>query len=186
MLNDLSSASSVDRSIVTLSDFQLKDNHIRLLKKGLSFSPTSPMNEFEVFKDISLFLRKVLFKLWHSRGPDNTLTLESNLDKDEREAINNFMSLLDENEGSDSEVETNHPLNRKSNLKIRSTKTPTLSKHKWLQVFLDQVKQDLGRVNWDWIGPNNLSSSERKALRELEEAPNSVIKKVIKVAMWSY
>lgn len=92
----------MDLSIVNLSDFQLDDNHIKLLKKGLSFSPTSPMNEFEVFKDISLFLRKVIFKLWHSRGPDNTLTLDSNLDKDEREAIDNRMSLLEENEGSDS------------------------------------------------------------------------------------
>lgn len=54
---------------------------------------------------------------------------------------------------------------------------PTLSKHKWLQLFLDQVKQDLGLVNWSWIGPNNLTYAERKALRELEEAPNLVIKK---------
>lgn len=47
------------------------------------------MNEFEVFKDISLFLRKVLFKLWHTRSLDGQ-TSEANLDKDERESIENL------------------------------------------------------------------------------------------------
>lgn len=54
---------------------------------------------------------------------------------------------------------------------------PTLSKHKWFKVFLDLVQRDLSKVNWNWVGPNNLTSEERKALRELEEAPNLVIKK---------
>lgn len=63
------------------------------------------MNEFEVFKDISLFLRKVLFKLWHTRSLDGQQTSEANLDKDERESIENLISLLDENVGSDAEAD---------------------------------------------------------------------------------
>lgn len=63
-------------------------------------------------------------------------------------------------------------------MRIRSTKMPTLSKHKWLKVFLDLVQRDLSKVNWDWVGPKNVTSEERrKALRELEEAHDLVIKK---------
>ncbi|XP_073465173.1 NACHT, LRR and PYD domains-containing protein 3-like [Aquarana catesbeiana] len=176
-LNGISSSTSTDMSIVNLSDFQMDSNHLKLLQKGLSFSPTAPMNEFEVFKDINLFLRKVLFKLWHHNNPDNKSTPDSNLDKDENEAINNLMALLEENANSDSETENSHPIRRKSNLRIKSTKMPALSKHKWLQLFLDQVKLDLGRINWEWLGSSNLTSSEKKALKELQEAPNLVIKR---------
>lgn len=54
---------------------------------------------------------------------------------------------------------------------------PPLSKHKWLKLFQDLVQQDLCKVNWNWVGPNNLTEAERRALCELEEAPNLVIKK---------
>lgn len=151
----------MDLSVVNLSDFELNNDHIQLLKKGLSFSPTSPMNEFEVFKDISLFLRKVLFKLWHNKDTAAFETPELNLDKDEKEAIDNLISLLDEDYGSDSEINPDHPHRRPSTLRIRSTKMPILSKHKWLQLFLDQVKCDLRKVNWEWLGPNNLTSTDR-------------------------
>lgn len=87
MLSSSTSVASMDLSVVNLSEFQLNDEHIKLLKKGLSFSPKSPMNEFEVFKDISLFLRKVLFRLWHTRSADDLQTPEVNLDRDEKEAI---------------------------------------------------------------------------------------------------
>lgn len=62
-----------DKKVVNLSDFPLNQHHISLLQKGLSFSPTASMNEFEVFKDINLFLRKVIFRYWHSdRGGINS------------------------------------------------------------------------------------------------------------------
>lgn len=114
------------------------------------------MNEFEVFKEISLFLRKVLFKLWHSNKSSNQQVPEENLDKEDKEALENLISLLDENVGSDSEGETSQPIRRNANLRFRSTKMPTLSKHKWLKVFLDLVQKDLGKVNW--VGPNNLTN----------------------------
>lgn len=67
-----------DRKVVNLSDFPLNQHHISLLQKGLSFSPTSSMSEFEVFKDINLFLRKVIFRYWHSDHRDGNPIDEKN------------------------------------------------------------------------------------------------------------
>lgn len=53
---------------------------------------------------------------------------------------------------------------------------PPLSKHKSIEFFLAQVKRDLSRVNWRYRGIDNLTKEERKALRELEEAPGIIIK----------
>lgn len=174
---NISDGAPMDLNVVNLSEFHLTEVHINLLKKGLSFSPTSSMNEFEVYKDVSLFLRKVLFRLWHAKRLNDPLTSESSLDKDEKEAIECLVALLDENFEGDSDENLCHLLRRPSDLKIRSTKMPPLSKHKWLQLFLDQVKLDLMKINWKWVGPNNLTNSERKALFDLQNAPNLVIKK---------
>lgn len=50
-------------TIVNLSNSCLEQKHIHLLSKGPSFSPTSSMDEFVIYKDIYLFVRRVLFKL---------------------------------------------------------------------------------------------------------------------------
>lgn len=49
-----------DMKVINLSNVKLKEKHIELLQKGLSFSLMSRINEFEIFKSISLLLRKVL------------------------------------------------------------------------------------------------------------------------------
>lgn len=51
---------------------------------------------------------------------------------------------------------------------------PPLSKS--IEFFLAQVKSDLSKVNWEYRGIDDLTREERKALRELEEAPGIVIK----------
>lgn len=53
---------------------------------------------------------------------------------------------------------------------------PPLSKYKPIEFFLAQVKRELSGVNWKYKGLDTLSREERKALRELEEAPGIVIK----------
>lgn len=55
-------------TIINLSNFVLQDRHKKLLQKGLSFSPTGVMNQFKVFKDITLFLRKVYEKQVHQEA----------------------------------------------------------------------------------------------------------------------
>lgn len=72
------------------------------------------------------------------------------------------------------------PVRQPSSIRIRSTKMPSLSKHKWLSLFLDLVQIDLEKVNWNWCCIDNLSIEECKALKELDEAPNLVIKKINK------
>lgn len=163
--------------VVNLTKFPLNVHHLSLLQIGLSFSPKSGMNEFQVYKDISLFLRKVIFKYWHS-ARHNKLQINQS-DKEERAALDTLVSLLQENADSDSDVETpdhRFELVRPSKLQIRSFKIPPLSKHKLIEFFLTQVKRDLSKVNWEYGGIDNLTRQERKALREMEEAPGIVIK----------
>lgn len=133
------------------------------------------MQEFEVYKDINMFLRKVIFKSWHLNH-ENTDTTEF-ANQEEQEALNNLIMLLQENSDSDSEIPENLGVNnRPSNLVIKSTKMPPMSKHKWIKLFLDQVQKDLRKISWDWKGLDNLTREERHALKELQEAPNLVIK----------
>lgn len=163
--------------VVNLTDFPLNKHHLSLLSRGLSFSPKSGMNEFEVYKDISLYLRKVIFRYWHSTR--HTEINPSTQNKEEREALDALVSLLQENADSDSDIETPPELSvltRSANLSIRSVKMPPLSKHKSIEFFLAQVKRDLSKVDWKYRGIDNLTREERKALKELEETPGIVIK----------
>lgn len=64
-------ANNGDLKIINLSGFQLQD--ISLLKRGLSFSPNT-MSEFEVFKDLNLFLRKIFYRTFFE---DSTKTESS-------------------------------------------------------------------------------------------------------------
>lgn len=48
---------ATDMKVINLSDFPLEERHIKLLSKGLSFSPATPMDKFTAYKDINLFLR---------------------------------------------------------------------------------------------------------------------------------
>lgn len=92
---ELESTSLGDMKVINLSDFQLENRHLDLLKKGLSFLPTSRMDHFEVYKDLCLFLRKVYYKLLYSRGQvTNQPTVETN--EMDTVAINQLVSPLQE------------------------------------------------------------------------------------------
>lgn len=54
-----------NNTVINLSDFVLHERHIKLLKRGLSFSPMNTMNDFVVYKDICLFFRKVYLRQVH-------------------------------------------------------------------------------------------------------------------------
>lgn len=55
-------------NVVNLTNFTLNESHISLLKRGLTLSPSTGVNEFEIFKDLTLYLRKVLLKLQYGMG----------------------------------------------------------------------------------------------------------------------
>lgn len=62
------------------------------------------MSEFEVFKDLNLFLRKVIFRYWHSdRGNQSTQVDEQSWE--ERESLEALVALLEENQDFDSDTE---------------------------------------------------------------------------------
>lgn len=56
-----------DMKIINLSNFPLASRHIQLLQRGMSFSPVNVMDEFNVYKDVTLFLRKVYLRYLHTR-----------------------------------------------------------------------------------------------------------------------
>lgn len=68
--------------------------HIDLLNKEISFSPTEDMDEFTVYKDITLSLRKMYngsFYNGEGNPPNNSTTVDDN----DREALEILNSLLE-------------------------------------------------------------------------------------------
>ena len=49
----------IDPKIINLSKRELDESEIELLKKGLKFTPTPPVNHQELAEDIQTFCRKV-------------------------------------------------------------------------------------------------------------------------------
>lgn len=116
-------------------------------------------------------------KVKHTSHNNNNAASPDN--KEEAEALNALVSLLQENADSESDLEpSTYTLEcpQASNIIIRSVKMPPLSKHKWICLFLDQVQKDLVKINWNWRGIDNLTKEERMALKELKESTNLVIK----------
>lgn len=105
-----------DWKVIDPSSFRLETRHIQLLRKGMSFSPTDNMDEFMVYKDVVLFLRKIFFKALYSQE-DNSLTHTSQPEEDNEIALNILISLLEENEGEDI---PSIPSKREADLKIKS------------------------------------------------------------------
>lgn len=134
------------------------------------------MDHFGVYKDLCLFLRKVYLKeIYSDKTPLNDLQLDTR----ETEALESLMILMEEGGQSSGEEEAPEMSGwkRDPKLKIRSTKMPLFRKNKWLGVFLDLVEEDLKKLNWETIMGDNLTYEERKALKELREADQVIIKK---------
>lgn len=163
---------SKDMKVVYLSDFERTHDHISLLQKGMSFSPVANMDEFTVYKDVALFLRKAFLRsLYEGKGSLAVATLP--LDEDDQLALDTLNSLLADNEGLS---QINSSIRRKTNLRIRSQKMLPLLKNKWLQIFLDLVQPDLEKVNWTQKISVNLTADERRALNDLQKRKDIIIK----------
>lgn len=68
---------------------------MQILSKGLSFSPKQNMEEFTVFKDINLFLHKLLFRFLHEQRSSSHAASKT-LQEDNKKAIEDLLALLDE------------------------------------------------------------------------------------------
>lgn len=115
------SEKEIDMKVINLSSFPLALRHINLLRKGMYFLPTNTMDEFNVYKDIALFLRKVF--LWYTDPSDTTITTDSRDD----EILQILNSLLEKN---DEQVDQTVVQKRHAPLKFRSNKMPPLYRNK--------------------------------------------------------
>lgn len=88
-----------DMKVVNLSDLELTPDHISLLQRGLTFSPVSNMDEFTVYKDIVLFLRKVILKSLYT-DQEIPKGILPPLNTEDQQALDILHSLLQESEGS--------------------------------------------------------------------------------------
>lgn len=75
-------------NVINLSTFDLNENHVALLSLGLSFSLAKSGDEFEIYKDFTLFLWRVLFKSYFQSPETSGL--------DELEMLELLRSLEDE------------------------------------------------------------------------------------------
>lgn len=64
---------------------------------------------------------------------------------------------------------------RDVNLKIKSTKMPSLSSDKWISIFLNFVRSDLKKIDWNIQSLDNLNTEELRALTEFKNDKNIVI-----------
>ncbi|XP_073414883.1 uncharacterized protein [Dendrobates tinctorius] len=67
------STSKYDNKVINLSDFCLSDVDLRLLSRGLSFSPTSRFDLFDTVKDLHLFARSLLFRRYFHSNDTRSL-----------------------------------------------------------------------------------------------------------------
>lgn len=124
------------------------------------------MDEFNIYKDIALFLRKVFLRSLYEKK-DISKIGEPQINTEDQKALDILNFLLEENEDL---PELDYPSRRTSDPRICSKKMPPLSKNKWLNLFLEMVHRDLGNIEWTQKGIDNLSQEERQALKERKEA----------------
>lgn len=106
--------SGTDMRVINLSNFLLAQRHTDPLQRGMSFSPTSHMDEFNVFKDVTPFLCKVFLRFLHTNRSTASEGIDTSNSRD-KEILEILNSLLDENE------ETEEPIGpQKRQLKLNS------------------------------------------------------------------
>ncbi|XP_053576073.1 uncharacterized protein LOC128665863 [Bombina bombina] len=151
--------------IVNLSSFPLNREHIKVLEKGLSFCPSNSLDLFEVTKDLHLFARKLALK--------KIMTPKIQIDlacRKERDTLDCLETLLYEQSNEITDILP------KTDLKKKSTYMPSFSSIPNISVFVQNVSQELTQVQTTKIVNDNLTKSERRALKELINHQELVIK----------
>lgn len=88
--------SDTDLSIINLSSYPLSEYETSILKKGLNFCPNYTLDKFELYKDLQLFIRKIILKKLYQK--ENTRTNYTPL---ENQALDQLITLLKESNTSD-------------------------------------------------------------------------------------
>ena len=140
-----------------MSNTPLSDAQIKLLSKGLKFTPTPKSNKTELESDIKEFNRRLRLKEYFYESDEN--------------------SESDTEENSDPDSKTGKPLLRnKSNWNPKPNRVPLLDT---CIDMLSKTAKELGSLP---VKPcrDNLSKDERQALQELQQNTDIIIKEADK------
>ncbi|CAH2292869.1 Hypothetical predicted protein [Pelobates cultripes] len=151
--------------IINLSKFNLKEHHISLLNKGLSFVPTPNTNKFNWVKDTNLFGRKLALNMMHKRKDQKTAK-EIGMSYEDFQLHQTLLSLLDEQ----------NPDPKLTDLKPESWFTPNLSEVSSVDLFTQMTTSATESLIIPKIQHDNLTVQQRKALKELNTDQNIIIK----------
>lgn len=146
--DNISSGSGISpgQQVINLTQAPLSEHQVRLLNKGLSFCPTTPIDNVELCQSITRFNRRVRLAEW--AHTENIPTCSPHLV---------------------------HPQ------KTKKTWTPNSNRNQYIDSFVETVDQYLRKFLHEKDSTprtikDNLTSLERKALRELRSNDTLVIK----------
>ncbi|KAM4034779.1 uncharacterized protein ACNLHF_021470 [Anomaloglossus baeobatrachus] len=142
--------------VINLSKYELTRTQLDVLERGLTFSPSQPLDKFVAVKDVHLFSRKLILRRLHSKSSGGeTFNTEA-----EREALEALESLA-----SESEVSTvKFPIH----LWGKSRSFPSLSLSPAVEIFTKLVINDIEQMPpKNFSLKSNLTPEERKALKDL-------------------
>lgn len=88
--------------IINLSEYVLTDMELKVLQKGLTFSPMQPLDKFLLTKDIYLFCRQLMFKILYHRP-----SMADQLPADEQQIFRDLLDLM--REGEQQQAKILHP-----------------------------------------------------------------------------
>ncbi|KAM4043753.1 uncharacterized protein ACNLHF_014024 [Anomaloglossus baeobatrachus] len=161
--------------VINLSSRVLSEAQKQVLQLGLTFVPSKSFDYFTAVKDLFLFSRKLILRKLHCRREEPGVCLT----EEEQEAIHTLEELLSE--------QTTDPVPRfPMTLLPRSLTFPPLSVCSQIEIFTKLVMEDFGGIPRFTHG-DNLSNCQRKAMGELREMRDIVIKNADKggnVVIW--
>ncbi|KAM9305433.1 uncharacterized protein PAF06_013989 [Gastrophryne carolinensis] len=144
--------------------------------QGLSFSPCKGGDEFTLYKDTALFLRKVMFKAMYS-APIEKRENQHNGNEPHRQGSATGSEEVEEETRWDDVESIPDLMPNLDQLREKSKKFPPLNSNKYVSLFLQLVQRDLREGNWtSVVGYENLTREERKAMQELEKATGVIIR----------
>ncbi|XP_075444466.1 uncharacterized protein LOC142488017 [Ascaphus truei] len=161
-----------EMTIINLSSITLTEDQEKVLRRGLSFAPTTCMDHFEWIKDVNLFCRKLLLYKFFSknRGSSDENAELLQLNTQEQLHLQELESLLD-----DQGIIQTEEKDILSHLKPQSTFCPPWQICPPVEVFLKMVTEDFKKISTK-MDDANLTRSESVAIKELKEMRDIVIK----------
>ncbi|XP_044142546.1 uncharacterized protein LOC122932281 isoform X1 [Bufo gargarizans] len=157
-----------DLQIINLSARTLRPEEVEVLRRGLSFVPTTDFSTFAWTKDLHLFCRRLK---WHKFFKSSNRDTCRRLGLEETD-FGDLQDLVDLN----SEHNRTPGTGPFTKLRPKSNRMPPPLSSEHIDIFLQLVTRDLDQLGYVRPRSFNLSVSEMEALRSLERDETIVIK----------